>query len=88
MRALFLIPAEDAPRLDGPFSPEFKSFIAQCLQKVIPQFPPSTKYSAGKLRDLSQAVPTLSLHISIFPTFAIRGCSMVISCGYLVEAFC
>lgn len=34
MRALFLIPAEDAPRLEGPFSPEFKSFISDCLQKV------------------------------------------------------
>lgn len=35
MRVLFLIPKSPAPELEGPFSPEFKDFVAACLQKVI-----------------------------------------------------
>jgi serine/threonine-protein kinase 24/25/MST4 len=36
MRALFLIPKEDPPKLDGDYSKLFKEFIALCLQKEAP----------------------------------------------------
>ncbi len=34
MRALFLIPKDPAPKLEGTFSAEFQSFVERCLQKV------------------------------------------------------
>lgn len=33
MKVLFLIPKVDAPRLEGPYSNDFTSFIEACLQK-------------------------------------------------------
>lgn len=33
MKALFVIPKEPPPRLEGGYSPEFKSFVAACLSK-------------------------------------------------------
>ena len=33
MRALFLIPKNDAPQLEGNFSKPLKSFVASCLEK-------------------------------------------------------
>lgn len=35
MRALFLIPKDPAPRLEGNFSLEFQNFVERCLQKVL-----------------------------------------------------
>jgi serine/threonine-protein kinase 24/25/MST4 len=32
MRVLFVIPREPPPRLEGPFSEEFRDFVAACLQ--------------------------------------------------------
>ena len=34
MRALFLIPKDPAPKLEGTFSAEFRNFVECCLQKV------------------------------------------------------
>ena len=34
MRALFLIPKDPPPRLEGGFSPDFQRFVERCLQKV------------------------------------------------------
>ena len=34
MRALFLIPKDPPPRLEGDFSPDFQRFVERCLQKV------------------------------------------------------
>ncbi len=34
MRALFLIPKDPPPRLEGNFSPDFQRFVERCLQKV------------------------------------------------------
>ena len=39
MRVLFLIPQQEAPRLTGNFSVEFKDFVATCLQKDPAQRP-------------------------------------------------
>lgn len=33
MKALFVIPKEPPPRLEGAYSPEFKSFVSACLSK-------------------------------------------------------
>lgn len=33
MKVLFLIPKVDAPRLEGPYSNHFTSFVEACLQK-------------------------------------------------------
>jgi len=44
MQAIFYIPKNPAPVLDGPYSPEFKNFIAACLQKD-----PSSRLSAVSL---------------------------------------
>lgn len=44
MQAIFYIPKNPAPVLDGPYSPEFKNFIAACLQKD-----PSSRLSAASL---------------------------------------
>ena len=35
MRALFLIPKDPPPRLEGDFSPAFQRFVERCLQKVL-----------------------------------------------------
>ena len=34
MRALFLIPKDPPPRLEGDFSPDFQRFVERCLRKV------------------------------------------------------
>lgn len=42
MRALFLIPKDPAPRLEGSFSQPLRDFVARCLHKVkdsIPELP-------------------------------------------------
>jgi serine/threonine-protein kinase 24/25/MST4 len=34
MRALFLIPKNAAPQLQGPYSPALRNFVGRCLHKV------------------------------------------------------
>ena len=47
MRVLFFIPKNPPPRLDGDFSPAFKEFVAQCLQRGLGRRP--------RARDLANA---------------------------------
>ncbi|KAI8952508.1 kinase-like domain-containing protein [Xylaria longipes] len=63
MKALFHIPKNPAPRLEGNFSKDFKDFIAQCLSKC-PERRPSAKEllrhrfikSSGKIEALQELI--------------------------------
>ncbi|CAL5224972.1 g7746 [Coccomyxa viridis] len=58
MRALFLIPKDPPPRLEGDFSPDFQRFVERCLQKD-----PMQRPSAAELQQdpfvQSAALPEL-----------------------------
>ena len=76
MRALFLIPAEDAPRLEGPFSQEFKSFVAQCLQKVLPTQNPTGRSHPTNVSALHQLLLLKTLEMLTSGAFPIgRACN-------------
>jgi len=82
MRALFLIPAEDAPRLDGPFSQEFKSFVAQCLQKVhFPFLPSAHRHDNAPLQQLSL---TLTNRCKALHCWEWEACAMALLCDFCV----